>query len=403
MKNTNQNSLFAKEFVANISSTDSEGYKFAITALPGLFEILGNIRFFKEAVPLIIKYSAFADQQLVIDLITKLSTIKFSLENESYLQMYIDTLFSFADISEYLIVNRVEQEIRRVLERHYNQRVVENLILNCYCSPYIRTKKLGLAVLQAYASTILSLNPNFYFDMYDKYFESDKIEVQKIAFKNFTAYLKARTADNRKDFIAKWADALYHKEEDFLQIYWVEFVIRLGDSQLAEKLMPHFISNKSFYIKKCLFDNLHELLPLITRKQMFLDFFSDLLYSKDKELVSLAIENIPLMVKLMPGKTELKMVFNNLRNFIQTCEDEQVNYAVIYYLLKCSKYLSKADCIDFLLKSLLNYLRSDTETIDEHFLEQIKDFIMVVGYSTVKESLGQFFSSILVKPSQSVS
>lgn len=402
MKHTNQNSLFLKEFITNLSSLDTQGFKFAITALPNLFEILGNSRFFNEAMPLILKFSAFVDQSLVIDLVQKLSTIKFNIDNEGYLQAYADTLSSLIDSPESAIVAAVETEAVKLFEKHYNQRVVENFILNCYCSPYTRVKKVGLRTLQSFGSMTLSLNPNFYYDMFEKYFESEKVEVLKTAFKSFSLFLKGRNVDSRKEFIAKWADKLYNNEHDFIQMYWVDFMIKINDTNYTDKNLPQFISAKSFYIKKHVFDNMSEVIELVSNKPLFIDFFSDLLYSKDKEFVALAIENIPLMVKLIPGKPELKMVFNNLRNFIQTCEDDQINYMVIYYLLKCSKYMSKSDCIDFLLKSLLNYLRSDTETIDENFLDQIKEFIMVVGYSTVKESLGQFFSSLLVKPSQNV-
>lgn len=402
MKNTNQNALFVKEFVANIASIDSECFRIGITALIDLFEILGNSRFFKEAIPLIIKYSDFVEHSLVIQLIHQLSKIKFNFDNEAYLQAYIDTMFNYLNTHEFLIVRAAEPEIKRVLHKHYNQRVIENLILNCYCSYYVKTKKAGLRFLKVFENMILGLNPNFYFEMYEKYFESENIEIQKIAFKSFVEYLRTHSIDNKKDFVRKWANILFYKEEGFIKMYWIDFALKLDDKSTVDKNLAQFIYSKSFYIKKHIIDHINNILALTENKQVFLDFFSDLLYSKDKEQVELAIENIPAMVKSMPGKNELKIIFNNLRNFIQTCEDDQINYSVIYYLLKCSRYLSKSDCIDFLLKSLMNYLQSDTESIDENFLDQIKEFVMVVSYSTVKESLEQFFGSLLIKPSQNV-
>lgn len=402
MKGNNKNVLRVKSFLYNLSSTELDSTKQAIEALPDILEILGNARFFKEAMPLLIKYSSFMNEKIVIDLLNQLSSMNFSLENETYLQNYLESLILFSEYPEFKITAKTEEIIQKTIRKYKNRRVIENLILQCYCSFSTKTKILGLKILKEQESEILLCNPVFILETYEKFFECENTEIQKKAFKYFVEILKTNSFESKKNFLRKWADYLLKHKEMFLKMYWIDFVIKYKDKEYLDKNIKTFLKPNNIYIKKHSFDLLDKILVLSDQKENFIDLYKDMLYSKEKDMIMIAVENLPTLVNNFNEKNDLKTIFNHLRNFIQTSEDELINYNVIYNLLKCSKYLSKADCIDFLLKSLLNFLQTEAEIVDEYFIMEIHKFIKIVSFETVKESLKPFLNSLLLRTSQNV-
>lgn len=399
------NKEFIIDFLKKLTSLKESDQDAAIDQIRSVFMVLGYERTVVEALPIITEYACFFNKIRLVKIVNQIMIIEFELKKPVVFDGLLQFCFELLNVDDNELRNCCIKKITQIFTLFFDQRKLQNFFWKLYAdeNTFRRVCIFELLVLLSENTEFLR-ESSFLEEFFTKLLEEPEASMKKKAIKSLLIILDKNDRVLPVSFFKSACLNLIDDKNNFISMYSILLALNSGELELIKSVFHKSNKSKVIYNLKVLFDNLHKIkkvIPTIITDE-FYDNYINLFYETENDLKNLALEFLPVVVSLTQNEQLLAKIINNAKTAGGNNALKETKYNVINALLKSAEHCSKEQAVDLVLKSLLTFLREESDCVDVYFIRNLSYFVRKCGYEMLKETLDLFFRSIVIHCSQDV-